>query len=184
MHCLLKFMLVSWVVFLLPLVVVADDSPLLNVHQQVIKSYPGVNHIGTQEVEHMLEADANGVILFDVRKPKEYAVSHIKGAIYVSPKIGQKEFLNLYGDTVKGKTVVFYCSVGHRSSKLSKRVQDALHEKGAIQSYNMKGGLFAWHNELRPLENAQSETQLIHPYNRRWGKLVDRKSLTSYSPPE
>ncbi|MBL4852329.1 MAG: rhodanese-like domain-containing protein [Gammaproteobacteria bacterium] len=180
MRIFLKFTLVSWTLFCLS-IAVAADQPLLKVHQRVLNAYPGVKHIGTQDVEQMLQTDPDSIIFFDVREQKEYIVSHIKGAIYVSPKIKQKDFLQLYGDTVGGKTVVFYCSVGYRSSKLSKRVQGALHAKGAIQTYNMQGGIFAWHNELRPLENAQSETQVIHPYNRRWGKFVDRKSLTRYS---
>ncbi len=180
----LQFVVFLWAIFFLPMVTaVAADDPLLTVHQQVIDSYPGVKHIGLQDLEKMLQTDPDGIIFFDVREREEYVVSHIKDAIYIPPKMSQDDFLTLYGDRVNNKTVVFYCSVGHRSSSFSQGIQDVLQIKGARQSYNMKGGLFAWHNASWPVENAQGATQAIHPYNRHWGKLINRKSFIRYSPP-
>jgi len=47
---------------------------------------------------------------------------------------------------------------------------------------NLRGGVFAWHNQARPLENEAGTTDTIHPYNDKWGKLVERREGISYTP--
>ncbi|MGV6801528.1 MAG: rhodanese-like domain-containing protein [bacterium] len=141
--------------------------------------YPDVKHISTQQFS---ELDHSKVVLFDVREKKEFAVSHIQGAIQVAPKIRRKQFLDQYGQLVKGKIVVFYCSVGQRSSRLADRVQKDLLEEGAASVYNLEGGIFMWHNQERPLYAGASRTDYVHPFSKSWGQLLERKDKISMQP--
>ena len=85
-------------------------------------------------------------------------------------------------DAAKGKTVVFYCSVGVRSSKLAARLQKALTARGAKAVYNLQAGIFNWHNEHRPLTTGSAPTSFVHPFDDHWGQLVERRDLLSYRP--
>ncbi|MGV6818973.1 MAG: rhodanese-like domain-containing protein [Parvularcula sp.] len=119
------------------------------------------------------------VILVDVRQRKEYDVSHLKGAIRVAPKSRARAVLAAAGGDVSGKTVVFYCSVGERSSWLARRSAKYLKKQGATDVYNLEGGIFGWHNEGRPIYRDGKETRDIHPFNDRWGVLItDRAAIT------
>ena len=102
----------------------------------------------------------------------------------VDPGIWRSSFVRRFAGTAKGRTVVFYCSVGVRSSRLAARVQKALREHGATAVEIVDGGIFAWHAERRPLRDAKGETAFVHPYDRHWGKLVARRDLTRTRPAE
>jgi len=90
---------------------------------------------------------------FPVREEKEFNVSHIKGATYVDPSIKAEAFMTEFEQDWTGKTIVFYCSVGQRSSLLAARVQTALKAKGASEVVNLEKGIFGWHNQSMPLTN-------------------------------
>ncbi len=150
---------------------------LASIHADVVRKYAGVEHISTSELVSVMES---GAILFDVREEAEFAVSHIDGAIQISPKMRKKEFLAEYGTLLDGKTVVFYCSVGHRSSKMAKRVLSDLKPLGAVAVYNLEGGVFKWHNEERPLVQDNMPTDYVHPYNKSWGVYVERQAFVRY----
>ncbi len=122
------------------------------------------------------------VVLIDVRESDEFGVSHLDGAIRVDPGIWTSSFLSRFGSEVEGKTFVFYCSVGVRSSKLAGRVQSKLKELGAAGIYNLEGGIFRWHNENRQLVDASGETQFVHKYDDSWGRLVARQDLAVTQP--
>ena len=145
------------------------------VKQQVLNDYKNVAHMQTEELQKLL-ADKKDVLIFDVREESEFNVSHIPGAIRISPSSWGWTFLRDYGDRARGKTIVFYCSVGVRSSIMAARVQEGLTERGAEKIRNLNGGIFAWHNENRSVVNANGQTQFVHPYDKHWGSLLTRKS--------
>ena len=151
------------------------------VRAQVVRDYGGVAQLSTQTFVAQL-ARRPDVLLLDVREEDEFAVSHIAGAERVDPDVWRWTFMNRFGEKVRGKTVVFYCSVGVRSSRLAERVQAALKEQGAKAVYNLDGGIFAWHNERRGLVNAKGETDFVHPFDSYWGQLVKRGELARKSP--
>ncbi|MFQ3247154.1 MAG: rhodanese-related sulfurtransferase [Arenicella sp.] len=152
---------------------------LETIQNDIENDYQSVSHISASEFSKL---DVNKVVVFDVREPEEFAVSHIAGAIQVMPNIDPSEFFQDYGDLLEGKQVVFYCSVGRRSSELANRLGDAPSEYGAVSSKNLIGGVFSWVNQSRLLRNSsQATTNLVHPYNKYWGRLVadpNRLSLT------
>lgn len=156
-----------------------ENQRLDKIHSKIMTDYPQLSHVSAEEITALL-ADEN-VLFLDVREPKEYAVSHINGAIRVDPKIKAEDFNALYADRVRGKTVVLYCSVGRRSSKLGDRVRADLMAAGARSVSNLEGGIFRWHNEDRPVTRETGTTEKIHPFNRWWSRLVARKDDIAYA---
>lgn len=158
-----------------------EPFTLDSVQSQVRRDYRDVGHLSSGALADMVRGEEN-VLLFDVREPEEFAVSHIPGAHRVDPGMSRTAFLQRYGDKVAGRVVVFYCSVGVRSSQMAQAVQAGLEKKGAKNVFNLDGGVFGWHNEKRKLENEKGETPYVHPYDSRWGKLVARKDLIRSAP--
>ena len=168
-------------VTLLALPLEAKPFTLDAVRAQVRQDFSSVPHLSTQELARAMAAKDNLLVL-DVRERQEFVVSRIGGAQRVDPGIWRWQFMNRFGDKVRGKTVVFYCSVGVRSSKLAASVQAALKERGARGVYNLDGGVFAWHNEARALVNSKGATDFVHPFDSKWGKLVKRQALVKTAP--
>lgn len=157
------------------------NDPLAKIEADVDRDYSTVKQMNAAQLAK-LQTTSKPVLIFDVREKSEYNVSRIPGAVRIDPGVWSSTFLRAHANKVKGKNVVFYCSVGVRSSKLAKRVQTALMAKGATGVYNLRGGVFRWHNQSRVLEDAKGKTPYVHPYDRYWGKLVNRKNYTSYKP--
>lgn len=149
------------------------DGPLQRIHQAIVTQHPGIDHISGAE---LVKQDSKNLIIFDTRQRSEYLVSHLDGATHVDPDIDTQQFLTKFGDLTKGKTVIFYCSVGARSTELASRVSVGLKLIGVRHIANLENGLFGWHNEKRPLVSQTGQTtDLIHPYSDFWGRLIDRK---------
>ena len=153
------------------------------IHQRTAAQYANVRHMIPGELSALRTKAPNKVLLLDVREPAEHAVSHLAGAVRVSPALTAEEFTRTFANTLKGRTVVLYCSVGVRSSRLASRVQATARKAGAMAVYNLAGGVFNWHNQSRPLTSSAGRTDRIHPYNWRWSRLLERRSLISYKPP-
>ncbi len=163
----------------------AQDSPadqaLAKIHTRLISAHPQLSHISAAEMTAAL-AGQDDILLLDVRKEKEYAVSHIDGALRVDPGISADEFMQIYGEQLAGKNVILYCSVGRRSSHLGDKLRPRLMERGAAQVSNLEGGIFGWHNHNMPLMRGEEATDKLHPYNPWWGRLVTRKDAIAYKP--
>jgi len=149
----------------------SPSEKLLDFQISLEKRYPTVQHLSTADFDKIKNEN---VVVFDVRSEEEFAVSHIDGATPISPKMSKKEFVSRYQDIIKGKTIVFYCSVGERSSKMAERVTE-VSKLDTAKVFNLEGGLFKWHNERRHLINSNGETTLIHPYNHDWSRLLEQK---------
>jgi len=156
------------------------EPELDKIHDEIEASFDLVEHINADE---FLALDPTQIVVFDVREPNEYAVSHLAGAVQIDPSIDANSFVDEYKDLLPGKTAVFYCSVGWRSSQLAQRVDEVLADEGVLRSFNLTGGLFKWHNEARPLMSRTKEvTNSIHPYDSMWGKLIEDKTSIDYGP--
>lgn len=160
----------------------AAEFNLPAIHQQIEKDYGDVRHINRTQLDMLRQETPEDLILFDVREPDEFAVSHIKGAHRLSPGSWKTSVLEDWGQKVDGKTVIFYCSVGVRSSKMAAYLADALKQSGAKDIYNLKEGVFGWANQSKPLINNQGATPYVHPYNDHWGKLLKSKQLWRKTP--
>ena len=159
----------------------ADPGKLDLIASDLEASFPDIGHLSAAHFADMAEQD-DGIILVDVRREAEYAVSHIKGAMRISPRASAMQVAEAIGPNAANKSVIFYCSVGVRSSKLADKSKDALQAIGAREIYNLSGGIFAWHNESRPLVDESGATDLVHPYDRNWGKLLARQGSVAMRP--
>ncbi len=149
------------------------------VHRSIERDFADVAHLTTASLAG--EGDDN-VVLFDVRAPEEYSVSHLDGAIRVDPDISVDAFIEAHGEGLAGKKVVFYCSVGRRSSILAARLDAALRDAEIASAYNLKGGIFQWSNENRRMVSSGGSTNAVHPYNEFWARYVDDKKAIRYTP--
>lgn len=155
-------------------------AALQDLETKIARQYNTIAHISPQDLTRL--ANDPNVLLFDVREEKEFAVSRIPNAQRLSPGVWTSSFLKQYAESAKGKQIVFYCSVGVRSSKVAARVKAGLMENGAVSVANLKGGIFAWHNQGRPLNSATGRTNTVHPFNAYWGKMIRSTANRSYSP--
>ena len=104
-------------------------------------------------------------LLLDVREPGEYAVSHLPGAVQVTP--GR---VPAWLDTVaRDRPVVVYCSVGYRSEGFGRDLRDA----GFTEVRNLYGSLFDWVDSGHAVVDAGGQpTDAVHTFNERWGKWL------------
>jgi len=157
----------------------ALDFSLETVQSNIEKKYNKIDHIDGRD---FLNLNKENTIVFDVRQQNEFDISHIKSATRISPNIENDVFINKFGDKLKEKNIIFYCSVGQRSSSLASRLQPFLLALGANEIYNLKGGIFKWHNEKRALVLQGHPTNFIHPFNTKWGLLLDDKQSIRFLP--
>jgi rhodanese-related sulfurtransferase len=156
----------------------AGEDGLDNIHADIASDHSSVAQISP---EAFLKLASSDTILLDIRDPEEYAVSRLPGAIWVTPGASAETALIQMGD-VTGKKIIVYCSVGKRSSIFAEREQDALLAMGATSVANLEKGIFGWHNESRPLVDAQGLTDAVHPYDAVWKRYVERDEQASYTP--
>lgn len=147
------------------------------IHAGIEATYPRVEHIAAEDFVAQSPAQ---LVVFDVRRPEEYNVSHLPGAILVDPDTNKDEFADRFGPMLEGKRAVFYCSVGVRSSIMAERVADLVEERTQSAPLNLIGGLFQWSNDGRIMTTpAGTNTRAIHPYDNFWGRLIDNQDMIS-----
>ncbi|UJR78626.1 rhodanese-like domain-containing protein [Sandaracinus amylolyticus] len=108
--------------------------------------------ISTEELARELESESPPLVI-DVRSEDEIAVSTIPGA-------------RRMGALPSDRDVVVYCSVGARSAVIAERFPNAR---------NLRGGIFAWANESRPLVRDGARTNEVHRYDSLWGMLLSAR---------
>lgn len=132
------------------------------------RDWPGVPQMTTVELARRLTTADERPVVLDTRSREEFAVSHLPGAVWVET---QEQLHAALRDVPKERAVVLYCSVGVRSSKAAA----ALLRDGRGNVSNLRGSIFQWANEGRAVERDGKPTTGVHPYNRKWGELLDPK---------
>jgi len=161
-------------VLLAPLAGCAQDLGWAAVDRMIRHDFPAAPAILPDTLAARLGGPAAPVLL-DVREPEEFAVSHLAGARRVDPEASAlpEEVLALPRDT----PIVAYCSVGYRSAAVVER----LRAEGFTRVENLEGSIFRWANEGRPVVRDGTAVREVHPYDRAWGVLLDRR-LHAYGP--
>ncbi|WP_299885317.1 rhodanese-like domain-containing protein [uncultured Lacinutrix sp.] len=156
------------------LVLISSVSYSQNTLEKLLKQYNdnGVPYISAEELAMPKTKD---VILLDSREPKEFNVSHLKGAICV----GYDNF-NLDSVTTqlpnKNQKIVVYCSLGIRSETIAERLKAV----GYTNVENLYGGIFEWKNKNFSVYNTSNkETDSIHTFNKDWSKWL-KKGIKVY----
>jgi rhodanese-related sulfurtransferase len=144
------------------------------VFARIEREWPDVPQMTTSQLADRLATDDDPPELIDTRTWKEYAVSHLPGAIWAKTPAQIRAAIS---DVPPTRSVVLYCSVGIRSSKAAA----VLMKDGRRNVFNLRGSIFEWANEGRALEHDGKPAAAVHPYNRKWGVLLDPE-LHSESP--
>lgn len=135
---------------------------------EIDRKWPRVPQMTTDELRRRLALPAqNRPLVIDVRSRKEFNVSHLPAAVWAESPAAIQEVIR---ESPAQRPVVLYCSVGIRSSRAAARLLEA----GRTNVFNLKGSIFQWANERRPLEKAGRPVTEVHPYNQRWGRLLDQ----------
>ena len=67
--------------------------------------------------------------------------------------------------------MVIYGSLGYRAAELAQEMED----RGVSNLSHLRGGIFRWANEGREVVDANGNvTDWVHPYNKFWGRLLDK----------
>ncbi len=154
-------------------------STLEGMARRVEAEFSNVAHLRTGELIDQSRT-APRLWLFDVRERSEFDVSHLSEAERMAPNISTAAALGQIGARAEGSVIVFYCSVGQRSSRLAARAQHGLETLGARAVFNLRGGIFAWHNDARPLVDRFGPTPYVHPYSEAWRRLLTHPHLSAF----
>ncbi len=164
----------NWILLLALLPASARAQPgMWTLEKAIALKYPLPQLSGDSLAARMARGDSS-LLVFDTRPAEEYDVSHLRGALRIDPDMGAEAFVAAYGDRLAGCDLVFYCSVGYRSSIVIERVRGAAEEAGARSVANLRGGIFRWYNEDRPLFG-QAQVDTVHPYDAYWGRFLRDK---------
>jgi rhodanese-related sulfurtransferase len=133
--------------------------------QQIRAAYPNVRQINISDFAQVQKA-GKPALLLDVRGAEEFEVSHLRQARLATDL---KQALSVIQDTAKDAPIVVYCSVGLRSAGLAQQLQ----QRGYSKVSNLEGSLFEWANAGLPVYRGSDLVKLVHPYNRKWGQLLN-----------
>jgi rhodanese-related sulfurtransferase len=133
------------------------------------RKFPDVQWIDRVELARWREDPGRTQpLVLDARTAAEYQVSHLRDAVHLDP--GRPSLRPLRGRAMNDPIVV-YCSVGYRSA----RVAHWLAGQGYTNVRNLSGSIFQWANEGRPVFRDGRPTLEVHPYDRRWGLLLESR---------
>ncbi len=128
--------------------------------------FPNVHDISSVKLTAMLSTEHPAKpILLDIRTKTEFDVSHLQNA-QLAPDITSARRALAAVD--KNEIVIVYCSVGYRSSEVAEQL---MHD-GYRNIKNLRGGIFQWRNEGRPVYRGNQPVSKVHPFDRRWGSLL------------
>lgn len=131
-----------------------SDSKFQAMLEDLLEDFE-VPQLSVGDLEKMLASD--DVIVLDAREKKEFAVSHLKEAEFYSKPLS----------SYKNKKIVVYCSVGYRSSELTKKLRDL-----GYDAYNLWGGIFEWKNSGHQVYRNGTPTEDVHTYNKSWSQWL------------
>jgi len=146
---------------------------------------PGVTWLDVETLRRLLDGPAPPV-LADVRTPREWAASHLPGAIRVAPGARSvppelaealetlavhRAKLAAASSTPLGPGLVTYCTVGWRSGGFAGAVRDRV--DGGVR--NLEGGILAWANAGGRLVDPDGRrVRRVHPHDPLVGWLFSR----------
>lgn len=149
----------------------SKNVALADVERAVAAKYNVPNIVSAEASRLIASGDA---VLFDVRESREFDAGHLPGAVHVDPAESADRFLAEHAAELRGRVAIFYCSVGVRSSILVERIAQAAAAHEPLALYNLRGGIFRWFSEGRPVVDLIGSVNRIHPYDESWGRLLQR----------
>jgi len=175
-----------WVVLLLlvlPLLLGAGVALLAGrplafevVRRLTVRRFPDVRWIDAAELARWREDPGRPQpVVLDARTQAEFDLSHLKDAARIDP---YRPLLRPLRGMPKDTSIVVYGSVGYRSA----RVAHWLGRQGYTRVYNLDGSLFRWANQGRPMFRDDRPTVEVHPYDDRWGLMLEKQYRAEAEP--
>jgi len=129
-------------------------------------------HGDVARVEPQALATMTDALVVDVRTSAEWDASHLRSARHIS----QLAELVALATAHPRQTLVLYCSIGERSSRLAAALRTRLPN---VLVADLRGGIFTWATLGLPLVDGTGQsTNRVHPYDDRWGRLLPDHSRT------
>jgi rhodanese-related sulfurtransferase len=118
------------------------------VYRRSKRLFPEVGELTVEELKERL--GEQNLVVVDVRRPDEQAVSMIAGAI-------TSDDFDSNPVAYEGATVVAYCTVGHRSGLYAQELANR-----GWNALNLKGAILAWTHVEGALEDENGPTRKVH----------------------
>lgn len=154
------FLIVGFVALLAP-----RRPSLETLLEKVDRDFPNVPQVTTREVAERL-GNGEKISLFDVRTREEFEASHLPGAILLEDNLPALAALSML-KAAQGRPIL-YCSVGYRAAQMA----EALNDVGWTNATVLRGSIFQWVQESRPIEGAPGKVPLVHPHSYSYTHLV------------
>jgi rhodanese-related sulfurtransferase len=139
------------------------------VQRMTIRKFPDVRWIDPSEFGRWREDTGRlQPFVLDARTAPEYAVSHLRDAVWINP---DRPSLRPLKGLPKDAPIVVYGSVGYRGA----RVAHWLAAQGYRNVQNLSGGVFQWADQGRPVFVNGRPAAEVHPYGGRWGLLLESR---------
>lgn len=151
---------------LLVLAVAASGQVQSSAYRLMLKNL--LSHTVPEVQVQEIVADTANILFVDAREDREFAVSHLAGAVLVG--YDSFDLKKIPPSVSKSRRIVVYCSVGYRSEKVAEKLRAA----GFNNVSNLYGGIFEWVNQGHPVCNTAGVTQQVHAFNRSWGIWLKR----------
>ena len=151
-----------------------EDWP--DAYKMVRDKFPDVRQLKTSELADWLKDTSKPPpLLLDARAEKEFAVSSLPNARHAAD---EAQTLAALSTQPKDAPVVVYCSIGYRSSALAQKLK----ARGYTNVQNLEGSIFMWANEGRLLQRGAETVSVVHPFDVKWGRLLERARWSFETP--
>ena len=135
----------------------------------VSAAWPDVAQLKAGEVQVRL---ANGAaVLVDVRTAPEFGVSRLAGAVRLTTAKDVTDYVR-QDSSQAIELVLLYCAIGVRSSALAAQLVREPNWLPGIAVTNLRGGIFRWQQDGRPLVDDRGPVMAVHPFSWRWAHLA------------
>ncbi len=146
------------------------------VRRLTVRKFPGVRWIDAGELARWREDPSRPQpVVLDARTEAEFGLSQLKDAARIDP---YRPLLRPLRGMPKDTSIVVYSSVGYRSA----RVAYWLGRQGYTRVASLEGSLFQWANEDRPMFRDGRPTVEVHPYDERWGLMLEKRYRAAAEP--
>ena len=137
------------------------------VRRMTVRKFPDVRWIEPAQLARWREDPGRAQpVVLDARTQAEYDISHLRDAARIDP---YRPLLRPLRGMPKDTAIVVYSSVGYRSA----RVAYWLGRQGYTRVANLDGSIFRWANEGRPVIRDGRPVTEVHPYDERWGLMLE-----------
>jgi rhodanese-related sulfurtransferase len=139
------------------------------VHRMTARKFPQVKWItGAELARWRSDSTRPPPVVLDARTQEEFLLSHLEGAIRIDP---YRPILRPIRNFPKDTAIVVYSSVGYRGARLAV----FLARQGYGNVTVLDGSIFQWANDGRPVFRSDRPTTGVHPYDGRWGWLLESR---------